>query len=57
MKKTAIGYYEIDDIMSFSPNLFERTRKNLKVKKVLDYSMSQITQIVESNNGNRLIYF
>jgi hypothetical protein len=55
MTRTA-GYYEIDDIMSFSPDsILERTRKNNKGKKgVLDYSMSQITQIVESNNGKLL---
>jgi hypothetical protein len=53
-KNSYIGYYEIDDIMSFSPDsIFER-RKNYKVKGVLDYSMSQITQIVESNNGKLL---
>jgi hypothetical protein len=52
MKEQLYGYYEIDDIMSFFHKLpFERTRKNYKVKKgVLDYSMSQITN-VESNNG------
>jgi hypothetical protein len=44
--------------MSFSPDsILERTRKNNKGKKgVLDYSMSQITQIVESNNGKLLVY-
>jgi hypothetical protein len=38
----------IEDIMSFSPNtFFKRTWKNnKKLKKGLDYSMSQITQIV-----------
>jgi hypothetical protein len=48
-KNSYVGYYEIDDIMSFSPDsILERTRKNNKGKKgVLDYSMSQITQIVE----------
>jgi hypothetical protein len=45
--------------MSFSPDsILERTRKNNKGKKgVLDYSMSQITQIVESNNGKLLGLF
>ncbi|SDZ89214.1 CBS domain-containing protein [Flavobacterium gillisiae] len=55
-----IGYYEIDDIMSFfhqTPFLKEQGRI-IKVKKgVLDYSMSQITQIVESNNGKLLGLF
>lgn len=55
-----IGYYEIDDIMSFfhqTPFLKEQGRI-IKVKKgILDYSMSQITQIVESNNGKLLGLF
>lgn len=55
-----VGYYEIDDIMSFfhqTPFLKEQGRI-IKVKKgVLDYSMSQITQIVESNNGKLLGLF
>ena len=55
-----IGYYEIDDIMSFfhqTPFLKEQGRI-IKVKKgVLDYSMSQITQIVESNDGKLLGLF
>ena len=59
-KNSYIGYYEIDDIMSFfhqTPFLKEQGRI-IKVKKgVLDYSMSQITQIVESNNGKLLGLF
>lgn len=55
-----VGYYEIDDIMSFfhqTPFLKEQGRI-IKVKKgVLDYSMSQIAQIVESNNGKLLGLF
>jgi predicted transcriptional regulator len=55
-----VGYYEIEDIMSFfhqTPFLKEPGRI-IKVKKgVLDYSMSQITQIVESNNGKLLGMF
>lgn len=55
-----VGYYEIDDIMSFfhqTPFLKEQGRI-IKVKKgVLDYSMSQITQIVESNDGKLLGLF
>ncbi|WP_016988078.1 CBS domain-containing protein [Flavobacterium sp. ACAM 123] len=59
-KNSYIGYYEIDDIMSFfhqTPFLKEQGRI-IKVKKgMLDYSMSQITQIVESNNGKLLGLF
>ena len=59
-KNSYVGYYEIDDIMSFfhqTPFLKEQGRI-IKVKKgVLDYSMSQITQIVESNNGKLLGLF
>jgi Mg/Co/Ni transporter MgtE len=55
-----IGYYEIEDVMSFfhqTPFLKEQGRI-VKIKKgVLDYSMSQITQIVESNNGKLLGLF
>jgi hypothetical protein len=33
-KNSYVGYYEIDDIMSFSPDsILERTRKNNKGKK------------------------
>jgi Mg/Co/Ni transporter MgtE len=59
-KNSYVGYYEIDDIMSFfhqTPFLKEQGRI-IKVKKgVLDYSMIQITQIVESNNGKLLGLF
>jgi predicted transcriptional regulator len=55
-----VGYYEIDDIMTFfhqTPFLKEQGRI-IKIKKgILDYSMSQITQIVESNNGKLLGLF
>jgi IMP cyclohydrolase len=51
-KNSYVGYYEIDDIMSFDSFLKEQGRI-IKVKRVLDYSMSQITQIV-SNNGKLL---
>ncbi|OCB74391.1 CBS domain-containing protein [Flavobacterium crassostreae] len=57
---TYVGYYEIEDIMSFfhqTPFLKEPGRI-IKVRKgILDYSMSQITQIVESNNGKLLGLF
>ncbi len=55
-----VGYYEIEDIMTFfnqTPFLKEQGRI-IKIKKgVLDYSMSQITQIIESNNGKILGLF
>ena len=57
---TYVGYYELEDIMSFfnqTPFLKEQGRI-VKIKKgILDYSMSQITQIVESNNGKLLGLF
>jgi predicted acetyltransferase len=41
-KNNYVGYYEIEDIMSFfTKHHFKRTWKNNKIKK-LDYSMSQI---------------
>lgn len=55
-----VGYYELEDIISFfnqTPFLKEQGRI-VKIKKgILDYSMSQITQIVESNNGKLLGLF
>ncbi|WP_366186611.1 CBS domain-containing protein [Flavobacterium ovatum] len=55
-----VGYYEIEEIMTFfhqTPFLKEPGRI-IKIKKgILDYSMSQITQIVESNNGKLLGLF
>lgn len=59
-KNRYAGYYELDDIMTFfhqTPFLKEHGRI-LKVKKgISDYSMGQITQIVESNNGKLLGLF
>lgn len=55
-----VGYYEIDDIMSFfHQTTFLKEQGNIiKVKKnTQDYSMSQIAQIVESNNGKILGLF
>jgi hypothetical protein len=48
-----VGYYEIDDIMTFSIRRpFKEQGSIIKVKKnTQDYSMGQIAQIVESNNG------
>ena len=57
---TYVGYYEIEDIMRFfheTPFLKEPGGIIIVKKAVLDYSMSQITQIVESNNGKLLGLF
>jgi hypothetical protein len=51
-KNNYVGYYEIDDIMSFSPDsIFKRTWKNNKIKK-LDYSYEPDYANCRSNNGN-----
>jgi Mg/Co/Ni transporter MgtE len=55
-----VGYYEISDIMSFfneTPFLKEAGDIIIIKKGVLDYSISQIVQIVESNNGKLLGLF
>jgi CBS domain-containing protein len=55
-----VGYYEIGDIMKFfheTPFLKEQGGIIIVKKGILDYSMSQITQIVESNNGKLLGLF
>jgi CBS domain containing-hemolysin-like protein len=55
-----IGYYEITDIIKFlneTPFLKETGGIIIVEKPVADYSMSQITQIVESNNGKLLGVF
>lgn len=55
-----IGYYELEDIMKFfheTPFLKEPGGIIIVKKGVIDYSMSQITQIVESNNGKLLGLF
>lgn len=52
-----IGYYEMEDIMKFfqeTPFLKEQGGVIIVQKGLLDYSMGQITQIVESNNGKIL---
>ncbi len=59
-KNKYIGYYEIADIMKFfneTPFLFEQGKIIVVKKRELDYSISQITQIVESNNGRLLGLF
>ena len=55
-----VGYYEIEDIMKFfheTPFLKEAGGIIIIKKGILDYSMSQITQIIESNNGKLLGLF
>lgn len=54
------GYYELEDIVKFfheTPFLKEQGGIIIIEKSILDYSTSQITQIVESNNGKLLGLF
>ena len=54
------GYYELEDIVRFfheTPFLKEQGGIIVIEKSMDDYSMSQITQIVESNNGKLLGLF
>jgi Mg/Co/Ni transporter MgtE len=55
-----VGYYEIEDIIKFfheTPFLKEQGAVIIVRKNTVDYSMSQIAQIVESNNGKLLGLF
>ncbi|TRW21903.1 CBS domain-containing protein [Flavobacterium zepuense] len=55
-----IGYYEITDIIKFfdqTPFLKEAGGIVVVEKGVLEYSMSEVAQIVESNNGRLLGLF
>lgn len=55
-----IGYYEITDVIKFlneTPFLKETGGVIVVEKATADYSISQITQIVESNNGKLLGVF
>ena len=55
-----IGYYEITDVVKFlngTPFLKEVGGIIIVEKNTNEYSMSQITQIVESNNGKLLGLF
>lgn len=55
-----VGYYEFEDIIKFfhdTPFLKEPGGIVVVEKPVLDYSMSQVAQIVESNNGRILGLF
>lgn len=59
-KNNYIGYYDITDIIKFfheTPFLKEMGGIIIVEKNINDYSMSQITQIVESNNGKLLGLF
>jgi len=55
-----VGYYEITDVIKFlneTPFLKETGGIIVVEKAAIDYSMSQIAQIVESNNGKLLGLF
>ncbi len=55
-----VGYYELEDIINFlhQTPFIKDQGVVVKVRKgILDYSMSQIAQIVESNNGKILGLF
>ena len=55
-----IGYYELEDIVKFfheTPFLKEQGGIIVIKTSLLDFSMSQIAQIVESNNGKLLGLF
>ncbi|WP_395049111.1 CBS domain-containing protein [Flavobacterium sp.] len=59
-KNKYVGYYEIADIMKFfneTPFLNETGSIIIVKKRALDHSMSEITQIIESNNGKILGLF
>ena len=59
-KNKYIGYYEITDIIKFfseTPFLFESGKIIVIKKRQEDYSLSQVTQIIESNNGKILGLF
>jgi CBS domain len=54
------GYYELEDIVKFfheTPFLKEPGGILVVQKNIIDYSMSQVAQIVESNNGKLLGMF
>lgn len=56
-KNRYLGYYELKDIISLfneSPFLFEAGGVLVVEKGINDYSFSEISQIVESNNGKLL---
>ncbi len=56
-ENTYVGYYELQDIIGFfndTPFLKENGGIIVVEKEILDYSMSQVAQIVESNGGKLL---
>jgi predicted transcriptional regulator len=56
-KNQYIGYYELADVMKFfneTPFLKEQGGIIVVQKNIVDYSMGQIIQIIESNNGKLL---
>ena len=53
-KNTYVGYYLLQDVVKFfneTPFLKEKGNIIIVQKETVNYSFSQITQIVESNNG------
>lgn len=59
-KNKYIGYYEISDIIRFfheTPFLKETGEIIIVKKRTLDYTTSQLSQIIESNNGQILGIF
>ena len=59
-KNSYVGYYELEDIVKFfheTPFLKEQGGIIIVQTTVLNFSMSQIAQIVESNNGKLLGLF
>lgn len=55
-----VGYYELEDVVKFfyeTPFLKEQGGIIIVKTNLVDFSMSQITQIVESNNGKLLGVF
>lgn len=52
-----IGYYQLNDVIKFfneTPFLKEKGGIIIVQKQILDHSFSQITQIIETNNGKIL---
>jgi Mg/Co/Ni transporter MgtE len=59
-KNHYIGYYELESIVTFfneTPFLKEQGSLIIVKKQASEYSMGQITQIIESNNGKLLGLF
>jgi hypothetical protein len=55
-----LGYYELEDVLKFlyeTPFLKDQGAIIVVEKNAVDYSIGQITQIVESNNGKLLGLF